>query len=267
MTNITTFIAIAILFSPVISGSNDTEVGPRKEITQYGITWTFDRPVTSGQFITGDWWVIGPVRIIKIDPQPGPVKIDDAEIQKNRWGDTSLKTDTLMRNGSMVVYRAGNFQGYDSRNSSYNSGSSIKLPFVLETGLSLVSTISNDILPVDNFCKNIMWDEEKTVRVTLKSASVLTCLNEVPPADAFRPPFAGTEKPVFRAKDIDWDLLPSLKPAGEVPSWEEFEAYFSRCWPDHLMSWEQQELVPNENIGTMSTIFCFVSTQYKIALI
>jgi hypothetical protein len=77
---------------------------------------------------------------------------------------------------------------------------------------------------------------------------VLTCLKEVPPADAFRPPYAGTQKPVFQAKDIKWNLLPKLAlPAAEVPSWMEFERYFQRPWLDHLLSWEQQELVPNEN--------------------
>jgi hypothetical protein len=79
----------------------------RQEISQYGITWTFDKPVQCGQFITGDWWVIGPVKIIRITPEPGPVRTDSSKLVKNRWGDTSLKTDTRMRNGSMVVYTAG----------------------------------------------------------------------------------------------------------------------------------------------------------------
>jgi hypothetical protein len=225
-----------------------TEIKSRKEISQFGITWTFDKPVKSGQFVTGDWWVIGPVKIIKIDPEPGPVRTDNNKIQNNRWGDTSMKIDTLMRNGSMIVYKAGNFQGYDSRNSSYKDTCSIKLPFVLGQNLSLVSTISNQIFPVDNFCKNIMWEEEKKVKVTLKTAAILTCLPEVPPSDAFRPPFTGRGKQEFRAKDIQWELLPKLKPSGDLPSWKEFEDYFSRCWIDHLMSWEQQELVPNENM-------------------
>ena len=231
-----------------ITKSQPAEIKYRKEISQYGITWTFEVPVKSGQFITGDWWVIGPVKIVKIDPEPGPVTTDDNKIQTNRWGDTSLKVDTLMRNGSMIVYKAGNFQGYDSRNGSYRASYSVKLPLVLGTNLSLVSTISNKSLPVDNFCKNIMWEEEKKVKVTLKTAAILTCLKDVPSPDAFRPPFTGTDKPIFRAKDIQWNLLPNLKPTDEVPSWEEFEGYFSRCWIDHLMSWEQQELVPNDNM-------------------
>ena len=26
-------------------------------VTQYGITWTFDKAYPVGQFVTGDWWV------------------------------------------------------------------------------------------------------------------------------------------------------------------------------------------------------------------
>ncbi len=35
-------------------------------ITQYGITWTFDKEYPSGQFCTGDYWVVGPVTVIGI---------------------------------------------------------------------------------------------------------------------------------------------------------------------------------------------------------
>ncbi len=249
MNRIKTCIAFILLLGFSVDVKSATEeIKYRKEISQYGITWSFEKPVLSGQFITGDWWVIGPVKIVKIDPEPGPVGIDNNKIQTNRWGDTSLKVDTLMRNGSMIVYKAGYFQGYDSRNGSYRASLSVRLPLVLGTNLSLVSTISNKSLPVENFCKNIMWEDEKQVRVTLKAAAILTCLKEVPPVDAFRPPFTGNDKPIFRAKDIQWELLPKLKPAGVVPSWDEFEGYFSRCWIDHIMSWEQQELVPNENM-------------------
>ena len=219
----------------------------RQEISQYGITWTFDKPVQSGQFITGDWWVVGPVKIIKITPSPGPIRAEQVKININRWGDTSLKTDTTMRNGSMVVLKVGTKQSYDSRAASFSQNDIIQLPLALIPNRSLISSISNTNLPVDNFAKNIMWDNEKKSQVVLKAAAVLTCLSKVPPADAFRPPYAGTDKPIFRAKDINWQLLPRLKPVGEVPAWEEFERYFQRPWLDHLMSWEQQELVPNEN--------------------
>jgi hypothetical protein len=231
------------------SSAAPVKVDNRIEVSQYGITWTFDKPAKTGQFITGDWWVIGPVKIVKITPAPGPlIAEENNKIVINRWGDTSLKIDSTMRNGSMIVLKTGTSQAYDSRNASFRKSGCVILPLDLGTNLSLISTISNTDLPVDNFCKNIMWDAEKKSRTTLKAAAVLTCLNEVPPKDAFRPPYVGTEKPIFQAKDIKWDLLPKLKPVGEVPSWEEFERYFQRPWIDHLLSWEQQELVPNENM-------------------
>src|SRR5690349_18450338 len=100
--------------------AQQVKVAKRKEISQYGITWTFDKPVTTGQFITGDWWVIGPVSIVHISPEPGPVPREQLDIKINRWNDTSLKLDTTMRNGSMIVTRAGRSQGYDSRSGSFS---------------------------------------------------------------------------------------------------------------------------------------------------
>jgi hypothetical protein len=44
---------------------------PLKEsVSQYGITWTFDKPARVGQFINGDWYVVGDVTIKMIDPKP-----------------------------------------------------------------------------------------------------------------------------------------------------------------------------------------------------
>jgi hypothetical protein len=31
-----------------------------RQVSQYGITWTFDRPCIVGRFVSGDWWVTGP---------------------------------------------------------------------------------------------------------------------------------------------------------------------------------------------------------------
>jgi len=96
-----------------------------------------------------------------------------------------------MRNGSMVVLRCGGRQGYDSRSASYDAALSVKLPLALSAGQSLISTISNTTLPVPNFAAKIMWRSEQQCQNVLKTAAVLTCLASAPPADAFRPPYAG----------------------------------------------------------------------------
>lgn len=220
-------------------------VKERSEVSQYGIIWKFDKPVKSGQFITGDWWIIGPATIVSITPAPGPAPVVD--IKKDQWGNTSLSNDTRMCNGSMIVVKCDGNQGYDSRSAGYDESSSVKLPCTLEVNRTIISTISNRTLPVDNFVKNLMWSSEKKEQTLLKAAAVLTCLSEAPPEGAFRPPFAGAEKPIFLSKNLKWDILPKLKSVGPVPSWEEFERYFQRPWLDHIPSWTQRGLSPNEN--------------------
>src|ERR1019366_9945481 len=42
----------------------------KDSVSQYGITWTFEKPARVGQFINGDLYVVGPVAIVKIDPAP-----------------------------------------------------------------------------------------------------------------------------------------------------------------------------------------------------
>jgi hypothetical protein len=224
------------------------KVEDRKAVSQYGITWEFDRPAKTGQFITGDWWVIGPVTVAKITPSPGGLATPAAlDVKKGRWGDTSLKNDRRMLNGSMVVAKCGLKQGYDSRSATYDPALSIAIPHRLEPNQSLVSTISNTSVPVDNFCKSIMWEKERHSQVVLKAAAVLTCLAKAPPEDAFRPAYVGSDKILYRENDLQWDLLLKLKPAGKVPSWQEFNRFFERPWLDHMSSWAQQELNPNEN--------------------
>src|SRR5690606_29086644 len=190
------FVALTSSAEPFMLIEKD-KIGYRKEVSQYGITWTFDKPVQAGQFITGDWWVVGPVKIIKISPSPGPVQVDESVIKINHWNDTSLKTDTTMRNGSMIVLQVGKTHGYDSRSSSFMLNNSVKLPLELTQTLSLISSISNTTLPVDQFSKNILWEEEAKSQTVMKTAAVLTCLDKTPPFDAFRPPYAGTQTPIF----------------------------------------------------------------------
>ena len=40
-------------------------------ITQYGITWKLSEPAEVGQFVTGDYYVVGECEVISINPPPG----------------------------------------------------------------------------------------------------------------------------------------------------------------------------------------------------
>lgn len=219
------------------------------EVSQYGITWTFDKEYPVGQFITGDWWVIGPVKVVKVEPEAGPAGKGTPKTGevKSRYGATSIVDDDRMRNGSMIVLKPDPEQGYDSRLLNYNPSHSVHFPLSLPVNRSLISTVSNYKFPAPVLHEALMWTSEKTANLALESAAVLTCLDEEPPPDAFRPPFAGSEKPVYRWKDIRWDILPSLEPAGRVPDYRLFARYFERPWLDHMQNWVFQNTGPRLN--------------------
>ena len=117
-------------------------------VSEYGITWYFDKSYPVGQFVNGDWWVVGPVTIVDVNPRPGVAPANEVNnLGTNRWGDTGLQDDKSRRNGSMVVMTPGLAQGYDSRGITYNSSSSITFPYKLATNRSLISSISEVTAP------------------------------------------------------------------------------------------------------------------------
>jgi len=57
-------------------------------VSQYGITWTFEKPAHVGQFINEDWYVVGPVTVLKIDPAPrygNEVSDDELDGREKSW--------------------------------------------------------------------------------------------------------------------------------------------------------------------------------------
>lgn len=187
------------------------------KITCNGVTWKFDNKVQYGQFITGDYYVIGPVTVVDIFPK-----------QENG------------RNGCAVNPPPNQDKsGYDSREEAerYDASMCSKLPIELKPGDNLVSAISVDkVGEIRNFLKN-----DKT-HSPIKSYSVLTCMKEAPPKDAFRPSYAdgfGKDQKIYLAKDLKRNLLPRLAygkktykaEKGEV-TLKELEDRFNRTWMD-----------------------------------
>src|SRR5262249_16964951 len=55
------------------SARDDSITAPlvrRSSVTKDGITWTFSQSVRVGKFVNGDYFVVGPVTITSILPQP-----------------------------------------------------------------------------------------------------------------------------------------------------------------------------------------------------
>ncbi len=194
------------------------------QVSQYGITWTFDREYLSGQFVSGDFWVIGPVTVLAVNPRPSTA-------------------DGIHRNGSMINPRNG-AQSYDSGagyfGHPYDDGSGVRYPASIETASSLVSAIS--VMPTR---------EDPYPRPSLKSASVLTVLSESPEEGSFRPGLIGEYKKIYNVNDINWNLLPGLDPTPSIPSAEaigaRYTARLTRPWLLHGSGWLHRHIMPEDN--------------------
>ncbi len=243
----------------LMSGASALQAEKVTEISQYGITWKLDKPTTAGRFINGDWWVVGPVQIVGVTPMPGEASAEEAATSgKSRYGAAAFKPDNTMRNGSMLQPMPVAGQGYDSRMLNYKPEMSVKFPLNMPAGTSLVSTISSTETKTGKdgqaqLVTPFILGEAKfklcgpTLPLTLRAASVLTCLANEPPADAFRPAYGAKEKVIYREKDLQWDLLPKLAPVASTPEWAVMERVFARPWLDHDPSWLIQHWAPGEN--------------------
>ena len=204
---------------PALSG--EAPAASRDTITQYGITWTFSEPVSAGRFVTGDWWVVGPVTVNDVTPTPA------AE-----------------RHGSVVNPPAGSKQGYDARIAGFDPSLRAKFPLELEPGQSLVSTAS---------VARIGEKTPETVpgqycRGPLRTAVVLSCLKDAPPSGTFRPAYVGTWKELLNVSQLRRDVLPQLKPPDTVPDIKGYERYLERIWLDHMRQWVNRKMHPLENM-------------------
>jgi len=167
--------SLAVLFvSAAASAARPGEAAAarREAITQYGVTWAFAAPVQAGRFVTGDWWVVGPVTVKSVSPEP-----------------------TADRHGSVVDPPAGNKQGYDARIAGFAPTLRAAFPLTFKPGESLVSAASADKIGQ----KTPQTVRGQYCRGPLRTAVVLTCLKEAPPADAFRPAYVGTWRKLFTA--------------------------------------------------------------------
>jgi hypothetical protein len=190
-------------------------------ISQYDITWTFDREYSVGRFVTGDYWIVGPVTVTSI--QPGPAR---------------------GQNGAMVNPRPGRRQAYDRRNDGYDENLLKKPPFLLSPGESLVSTASLTEYPYTD----VMGRELRPGQAFTRSAAILTCVAAPPDPDAFRPPCVGADKRLYAAGALRRDRLPRLPRPAVAPDFAALERCLERPWLDHLAGWNSRLMHPADNM-------------------
>ena len=221
-------------------------------ISQWGITWQFAEPELAGQFANGDWWVVGPVSVVSISPPTQNVG--------GRQINGSMVNPTTLANGE---------QGYDSQlyhpfeagryqaNLNVAIGVATNSPLVLPAGRTLISTIS--------YMGASPSPEGSMSQLT--TAAVLTVLSAAPAADAFRPPYAGTDKTVrFRESQLDYGVLASVAPASGAPNLTQIADRFQRVWLDHCSSWTSRFMHPIQNMPDYGRDFTsLLSTGFLMA--
>ncbi|HET6247014.1 MAG TPA: hypothetical protein VFE47_04885 [Tepidisphaeraceae bacterium] len=198
-------------------------------VSEYGMTWTFDKPAHVGQFINGDWYVVGAVTIVQIDPKP----LHGAEIPKGQLDhmDNERPADQRVRNGFMLNPPAAMKVSYDSGVRNYFDPSLIqKLPVAMTPGDSLVSSISMPKglelnAPLRNKIERGVEDSSP-----IETAAVLTCVAEPQPADAFRPAFCDRTQKIYLARNLHRELLPTAAAAKSIPDILQYVRFTQRPW-------------------------------------
>lgn len=168
------------------------------ELTQYGLTWYFDLPLSVdgregtymyGTFVNGDYWV-------KTNNETGFVNI------------TRMTPDFKDGHHGWMANMNSESQGFDSRASRYDAELIPSLPYLAFGNVSIIKSRSRE--PLNESC-----------RPCLQTAAVLTIVDHVPQnlgVTLFRPNFFGDEKFFYSTKDLNLNLLPSLEaPSGYEP--------------------------------------------------
>ena len=201
-----------------VGSGNPAPSGSASSITKDGITWTFSQAVPVGQFVNGDYYVVGPVTITAIDPAP--------------------TTSAPYLNGSVKNLPTANGKsGFDSRlndgvDQSWWFDSSLRAypPINLNPGDTLVSSIS---LAQIHSMPEVMRASDMSAS-PVKTVSVLTVLSAAASADGFRPSYCDRSQTIYHADSLQRNLLPSLAPPNpsQTPALAQFETWYRRPWID-----------------------------------
>ncbi|MBS3088963.1 hypothetical protein J4402_04275 [Candidatus Pacearchaeota archaeon] len=152
-------------------------------ISQYGITWFFDKPYQCGTFVNGDFWVVGipNVTILRIDPP-------------------SRDVEGRIKNGAMTNPQGNSaVQGFDNYN-NYNWDVNSNVAFGVGTDGKILDLSSNTSLISTISIENPNVDDKYRF---VDSAAILTVLNSAPDdaingkSNYFRPAYSGNNKNLF----------------------------------------------------------------------
>ncbi len=187
-------------------------------VSQYGITWTFDKSYPVGQFANGDWWVVGPIVLSSISPA----------FANNQ-------------NGWEINPSSGTNQGLDSRLEGFQASRVPALPQTISGVKSILKGVSKS-----GTCGN----DGQFHYPCLTTAAVLTVLDTVPASNGqttFRPPYFGTSKPLYTTTQLKTNTLPSLNPVANSPTLASVARRYQRVQLEHSNVWYGRYMHASEN--------------------
>lgn len=197
-------------------------------ITQFGITFTFAQPVQAGQFVNGDWFVVGPATLVDMQPP-------------------CITVGTRVMNGAMInPDPASAYHGYDG--ALFGPGEEWRYSAALNVAFNLSPSNPRVLQPNQSLIK-VISNTNTAYVPQLETCSVLTCLADRPPLGSFRPPYAGPDHQVRHDADmIDWTALLSLPAPAGMPSFAAHVAKLERPWLDHRQGWPARYMHPILNM-------------------
>lgn len=211
---------------PIVGSALCTDQAPSvpgqcSEVTQWGITWTFDSSYPCGNFAGGDPWVTaktagGKVQITAITPAASGGK-----------------------SGFMVNPASDDAQAFDDEGPGYDGSLAPALPYDAAAGSSIVKAVS-----LQSGC----------AKSCLQTAAVLTVLESAPPKAALRPGYFGAAatKKLYCTDNLSMAALPELAttPAldGEAPTLEAVTDAIVRVQLNFFGGWAGEQIRPLDNV-------------------
>jgi hypothetical protein len=269
---------LILLFSTLLLAQNNRELSTVAKgtfsdtsitiLSQYGIDWHIKGQPQYGQYTNGEYWVVGPITLIKITPQSFKYNMQtlpDGSALPN--GVEGHNIDRII-NGSMVnpsvaVDAYGNVtyeHGYDDELSLWKptSGSyperianyAPNKKFYKEAlNIARIDTGNGNYAPISEKHPRLVQPNSSIVstisaeipdRPVLEVSAILTVVEKTskPKEGDFRPPYCGADKKSYHhISDLDYSALKSLQRAENFLSLEEAEGFFERNWLDYIPEW------------------------------
>jgi len=198
------------------AGPEQAQLEVTGTVTRHRITWKFSEKVRVGRFVNGDYYVVGPVTVTKVDPPA---------VDGKNGSVLNLPLDAGISPFDSRV-PGGRGKGYQTIRT--------ELPIPMKPGDALLSSISVEPRSLPAWLR-----PSDRHHSPVGTVSVLTCLKEPVPADAFRPSYGDRRQKIYVARQLRRELLPELS-RKSIPfeldqgtfTIEEFADHFERPWLD-----------------------------------